>query len=181
MEKLTANAAIDLLSTHRLPGLDVAARASHLLNWWGMDSDDLEFATLPPSLQQQIMTQPEPPEEVLDPHYDALLLIALRAEYRGVTHLYLMRSLREAGLGDYAVSPDTEYLQACPCCKYRTLSERGAYEICDLCHWEDDGMQVLDVQSGPNAMTLGQAREKFTREMSHLPLDKWPHAPQENP
>ncbi|APC20072.1 CPCC family cysteine-rich protein [Pseudomonas protegens] len=181
MEKLTANAAIDLLSRHRLPGLDAAARFSHLLNWWGIDSDDLEFAALAPSLQQQILTQPEPPQEVQDPRYDALLLIALRAEYRGVTHLYLRRCLREAGLGDYTVSANIECLEACPCCGYRTLSARGDYQICDLCHWEDDGSQALDVLSGPNHKTLGQAREHFAQQQGRLPLDKWPHISKDHP
>ncbi|URN89237.1 MAG: hypothetical protein NAG77_31240 [Pseudomonas protegens] len=181
MEKLTANAAIDLLSRHRLPGLDAAARFSHLLNWWGIDSDDLDFAALAPSLQQQILTQPEPPQEVQDPRYDALLLIALRAEYRGVTHLYLRRCLREAGLGDYTVSANIECLEACPCCGYRTLSARGEYQICDLCHWEDDGSQALDVLSGPNHQTLGQAREHFAQQQGRLPLDKWPHISKEHP
>lgn len=181
MKRLTATAAIDLLSRQRLPGLDPAARSSHLLNWWGIDSDDLEFAALSPSLQQQIRAQPEPPEEVQDPRYDALLLIALRAEYRGVTHGYLRRCLREAGLGDYAVSADTEYLEACPCCGYRTLSARGEYQICDLCHWEDDGSQALDVLSGPNHKTLGQAREHFAQQQGRLPLDKWPHISKEHP
>ncbi|MGR4040570.1 CPCC family cysteine-rich protein [Pseudomonas sp. JDS08PS003] len=181
MEKLTANAAIDLLSTHRLPGLDVAARACHLLNWWGMDCDDLEFATLPPGLQQQLISQPEPPDDTQDPLYDALLLIALRAEYRGVTHLYLRRCLREAGLGDFAVGANIECLEACPCCGYRTLSARGEYEICGLCHWEDDGSEALDVLSGPNHKTLGQAREHFAQQQSRLPLDKWPHITKDHP
>ena len=35
---------------------------------------------------------------------------------------------------------------------------------------------ALDVPSGPNHKTLGQAREQFTRDMNHLPLDKWPRA-----
>lgn len=176
MEELTATEAIDRLSTYNLPRLGPAARASYLLNWWGIDSDDLEFAALSPTLQQQILSKPEPPEDVLNPRYDELLLIALRAEYRGVTHLYLMRCLHEAGLGDYSVNPEIERLEACPCCGYRTLSARGEYEICDLCHWEDDGSDTPDALSGPNHRSLVQAREQFARTMSHLPLDKWPHA-----
>jgi hypothetical protein len=26
----------------------------------------------------------------------------------------------------------------CPCCGYKTLTEEGGYEICDLCNWEDE-------------------------------------------
>jgi hypothetical protein len=28
---------------------------------------------------------------------------------------------------------------SCPCCGYPTLGASGAYEICFLCNWEDDG------------------------------------------
>jgi hypothetical protein len=27
----------------------------------------------------------------------------------------------------------------CPCCKYLTLENKGEFEICILCDWEDDG------------------------------------------
>ena len=26
----------------------------------------------------------------------------------------------------------------CPCCHYPMLVERGGYDICRLCNWEDD-------------------------------------------
>jgi hypothetical protein len=53
----------------------------------------------------------------------------------------------------------------CPCCRYRTLGERGGYEICAVCFWEDDGQDDADadmVRGGPNrALSLTQARENF--------------------
>src|SRR3569833_2977032 len=30
----------------------------------------------------------------------------------------------------------------CPCCGVRTLIERGGYDICSVCFWEDDGQDV---------------------------------------
>jgi hypothetical protein len=53
----------------------------------------------------------------------------------------------------------------CPCCDYFTLQGRGGYEICPVCYWEDDGQDLdrLDVVSGPNHITLRQARENFVR------------------
>jgi hypothetical protein len=54
---------------------------------------------------------------------------------------------------------------ACPCCTYLTLSERGAFEICPVCFWEDDGQDDHDadvVRGGPNArLSLTQARTNF--------------------
>ncbi|HEI2325144.1 TPA: hypothetical protein SI485_004590, partial [Escherichia coli] len=29
-------------------------------------------------------------------------------------------------------------LYKCPCCGYLTLPERGQYDICPVCQWEDD-------------------------------------------
>jgi hypothetical protein len=53
----------------------------------------------------------------------------------------------------------------CPCCRYVTLSERGGYEICPVCFWEDDGQDDHDadvVRGGPNySLSLTQARSNF--------------------
>src|SRR5262245_55462925 len=53
----------------------------------------------------------------------------------------------------------------CPCCGYKTLGERGKYEICPVCFWEDDGQdeQIADeVWGGPNgALSLTQARANY--------------------
>lgn len=53
----------------------------------------------------------------------------------------------------------------CPCCDHFTLDERGGYDICPVCFWEDDGLDVdqLDVRSGPNHMTLREGRHNFER------------------
>lgn len=55
----------------------------------------------------------------------------------------------------------------CPCCGFKTLDERGVYDICPVCFWEDDGQDDHDadvVRSGPNgAISLTQARENYQR------------------
>jgi hypothetical protein len=56
-------------------------------------------------------------------------------------------------------------LHQCSCCDYLTLSSRGEYDICPVCFWEDDGLDItrLDTHSGPNHMTLREGRENFRR------------------
>jgi hypothetical protein len=53
----------------------------------------------------------------------------------------------------------------CPCCGFITLAERGAFEICDVCYWEDDGQDEHDVdvvRGGPNHdLSLSLARQNF--------------------
>src|SRR5882724_10609169 len=55
----------------------------------------------------------------------------------------------------------------CPCCHYKTLGERGGYDICPVCFWEDDGQDNDDAATdrvfGPNQISLKQARENFRR------------------
>jgi hypothetical protein len=53
----------------------------------------------------------------------------------------------------------------CPCCGCRTLGERGGFEICPVCFWEDDGQDdhdAAEVRGGPNgAHSLSQARANY--------------------
>jgi Cysteine-rich CPCC len=53
----------------------------------------------------------------------------------------------------------------CPCCGYPTLGRLNAYEICELCNWEDDGQDdanAEEVRGGPNAdYSLAEARRNF--------------------
>jgi hypothetical protein len=55
----------------------------------------------------------------------------------------------------------------CPCCGCKTLSERGGFEICQVCYWEDDGQDNHDadvVRGGPNgALSLTEARGNYCR------------------
>ncbi len=54
---------------------------------------------------------------------------------------------------------------ACPCCGYLTLDERGGWDICAVCFWEDDGQDDKDadeVRGGPNgSLSLTAARRNF--------------------
>jgi hypothetical protein len=56
-------------------------------------------------------------------------------------------------------------LYRCPCCGCRTLAERGGYEICPVCFWEDDGQDDHDadeVRGGPNSdLSLTRARQNY--------------------
>jgi hypothetical protein len=51
----------------------------------------------------------------------------------------------------------------CPCCGFRTLSQPGSYEICQVCWWEDDEVQARDPDyaGGANTVSLRTARENY--------------------
>jgi hypothetical protein len=54
---------------------------------------------------------------------------------------------------------------ACPCCGFLALDERGGFEVCPVCCWEDDGQTDKDadhVRGGPNRdLSLTQARANY--------------------
>ncbi|HET6615448.1 MAG TPA: CPCC family cysteine-rich protein [Dehalococcoidia bacterium] len=50
----------------------------------------------------------------------------------------------------------------CPCCHQLTLDEQppDTYDICPVCDWEDDGVQLFDPDYAPgaNMWTLNEVR-----------------------
>lgn len=55
----------------------------------------------------------------------------------------------------------------CPCMGYKTLDEEptDTYEICNICFWEDDGVQYRDpyYEGGANEISLRQAQQNFIK------------------
>ena len=51
-------------------------------------------------------------------------------------------------------------LLPCACCASNVIHERGAFEICPICGWEDDPAQALDpsLAGGANELSLNAAR-----------------------
>jgi hypothetical protein len=64
----------------------------------------------------------------------------------------------------------------CACCRYLTLMDRGAFETCPVCCWEDDGQDDphADEPSGPNHLTLTEARKNF-RSVGAMQAQHVPH------
>src|SRR5207249_13923 len=64
-------------------------------------------------------------------------------------------------------NPNAPRKLRCPCCFYLTLTERGGYDLCEVCWWEDDGQDdetADEVWGGPNSdLSLSQGRYNFAR------------------
>jgi len=62
---------------------------------------------------------------------------------------------------------DTTVHEACPCCGHASIGERGNYDICRVCWWEDDGQDNVDaseVLGGPNYhLSLSQGRLNYLK------------------
>lgn len=134
-----------------------------ILEWWGIDESDPEFLRLPLRLQAEILEYDEPVDDVVDSKYIPLLEQALLYSYYGVTNNYLSKMYSMILGSDVEVTGNTEYLEICPCCGYRTIKERCSYEICPVCYWEDDGSDDVNRYSSPNDMSIHDYRLKKMR------------------
>lgn len=173
MNRINRAEAVRQVCNKQLSMLDTQHRESHILDWWNIDEGDAEFSLLSVELQNQILKSDEPPSDSENYKYNQLILIALQAKLKGVTNTFLSESMAMNGLGKNEICGELEQLHACPCCEYRTLNTQGEYEICGLCGWEDDGINEITRYSGPNHMTLGEAKGMFIENMEELPLSKW--------
>lgn len=74
---------------------------------------------------------------------------------------------------------------ACHCCGCLTICQRGQYEICKVCYWEDDPGQTPEEDTGgANPLSLEDAQKNYRKigacEPNMLPHVR-PPAPDEQP
>ncbi|SDW89960.1 Cysteine-rich CPCC [Marininema mesophilum] len=155
--------AILIIVENELRGLTKEKREEMLLNWWSIDEEDSEFNRLSDGLQKEIVEESGPLYDPLNKKYDPLILEGLKNKFIGVKNAYLSKRVSNIEDREIIVTGEEEKLFACPCCRYRTIEDRGHYEICPVCFWEDDGSDQATVYSFPNHMTLEQGRFNFDK------------------
>jgi hypothetical protein len=155
--------AISLILQDDIKKLSKEDRGLMLLECWGIDEEDQDFKNYSKSLQQELLQAEAPVEDVMNPKYDVLLHNSLKDYYYGVKNEYLSELIFNILNKKIEVEGEPEKLYACPCCKYKTISERGEYDICPICFWEDDGNNNPAKGSGPNHMTLGEGQANFVK------------------
>lgn len=73
---------------------------------------------------------------------------------------------------DKFIKDNSLKLFTCPGCGFPTLDERGGYDICDVCNWEDDNQDdenADDILGGPNSnLSLTQNRLDIGKALKQL-------------
>ena len=155
--------AISIIVQQELGEMSKDERESELWNLWGIDEEDPEWVRLTDVLKDELLHNEEPVADVMSSRYDPLLKIVLAKGYVGVKNEYLSERVTRILGEEVVVEGRTDPLFACPCCMYHSLTERGQYEICPVCFWEDDGSNDPTQYSGPNHMTLAEGRDNFAK------------------
>jgi excinuclease UvrABC ATPase subunit len=154
--------AIKKIAELKINNLNKDERAGSLIGWWNIDKEDKEFKSLPQELQKE-MTENDEYENPENKKYNPLILKALVHEFKGVRNEYIERELRKLTKNEIQVVGEIENFEKCPCCKYRTLEEKNISDICEVCYWEDDGSEELNIESLANNMSLEEAQENFKK------------------
>lgn len=159
---ITRAEAIQLLCCAEVSRLTPKQRAEQLTTTMGEDwSSHPDWQNLPEDIQFEF-THEHLSSDPASSRYDSVLLLTFSYRYRGATNDFLLNQLLNAQYPVTHVEGEVEALFPCPCCGYCTLDERGGYDICPICWWEDDGQDNHDadeIRGGPNAaLSLTQAR-----------------------
>jgi len=61
----------------------------------------------------------------------------------------------------------------CPCCGFKTIDEPFGYEICDICGWEDDPVQLQypTLKGGANKGSLYEEQAKILKKIPETITD----------
>lgn len=66
----------------------------------------------------------------------------------------------------------TQPIYPCPVCGYFTFVEPpGSYDVCAVCGWEDDALQLefaTSLSGGANPHTLAETQERFLRAEARM-------------
>ncbi len=140
-------------------------REEILREWWSIGEEDEEWTDIPLDLQKEILQNKPPPSAPIQDRYNPLVEAALLRDTLGVKNSWLENRLCDfpgQKFGELKIIGEPERLVGCLCCGYLTLTQRGHYEVCPVCFWEDDGQTDLDHFSSPNYMTLRQGKNYFS-------------------
>ena len=125
------------------------------------DSDE-EFVVFDDSLRAELLSG-DIKGNLKDKRYDPIVVESLIYDYEGVKNSYIIDNLSACGITVSAIAGAPTVMESCPCCGFQTLSEKGSYDICAVCFWEDDGVLEPEKHSGPNHMTLAEGQANFKK------------------
>ena len=125
-----------------------------------MSERDRENILLDIASDEEILSQ----RDLLDHKFNSEILNYIKDTYIGVKNTYLESKVKILiGENVNIIDKYNSGLIECNCCKYQTIQDRGNYEICPVCFWEDDGSEDISRYSPANRMNLGEAILNFRK------------------
>ncbi len=115
-----------------------------------------------------------------DDEISSIISINVEVDYNdliyGISNEFLADFIEMITGYEVQVIGDVEELYECPCCGYKTLSEKydvnegTGYDICPICGWEDDGTTEIDEYRSINRGSIADYRKKIANKKIN---NKW--------
>lgn len=105
----------------------------------------------------------------------------LQVDFLGVSNGFLSEIIHAITGYEVEVYGDVEKLFTCPCCGFKTLTERfdvkegTGYDICPYCNWEDDGTIETNVYRSINKGSIDDYRNNLKANFNRYYINKWFH------
>ena len=100
-------------------------------------------------------------------------------DFQGVSNGFLSEIIQSIIGYKVEVCGEIEVLFPCPCCGFRTLTERynpmeeTGYDICPYCNWEDDGTIDANTYRSINRGSIADYRQKIQENFNQYYINKW--------
>lgn len=97
----------------------------------------------------------------------------------GVSNGFLSEVIHTITGYNVEVCGEVEELFTCPCCGYKTLTERydsqegTGYDICPYCNWEDDGTTDIYSYRSINKGSILDYWKRIRENPNRYYMDKW--------
>ena len=97
----------------------------------------------------------------------------------GVSNGFLSEIVHAITGYEIEVQGEVEDLFVCPCCGFKTLTERfdpkegTGYDICPYCNWEDDGTTDIKLYRSINKGSISDYRNRLHENANRYYINKW--------
>lgn len=103
----------------------------------------------------------------------------LEVDLAGISNGFLSELIHTITGYEVEICGEAEELYPCPCCGFKTLTERydsaegTGYDICPYCKWEDDGTIDVDTYSSINRGSILDYRKQIDNNPNIYYINKW--------
>ena len=167
---MTRTEAIKIFSEYQTNSISNSEKMNILLDFWYSYESEPEH--LNKELISYLSTHDFDDIEFYDDFFNPVVTLGLTYKNSILSNKFLAKKLSLLLSKEINVYGDEINQKVkCPCCHFYTLSSKSNYDICPICHWEDDGSNE-EQYSAVNHNSLSEYRNIFFLEHDKTKLEE---------
>ena len=167
---MTRTEAIKIFSEYQTNSISNSEKMNILLDFWYSYESEPEH--LNKELISYLSTHDFDDIEFYDDFFNPVVTLGLTYKNSILSNKFLAKKLSLLLSKEINVYGDEINQKVkCPCCHFYTLSSKSNYDVCPICHWEDDGSNEEEY-SAVNHNSLSEYRNIFFLEHDKAKLEE---------